>query len=300
MRLLKFIVFVCAASSSANCLDETKNPLRSDFAAYLYHNISANIPPEDNLLFSPLSAEVTLSELYLGSCDQTEDEIGAILGFDKRSTLQKIAKQIAFLGNDTTGFLSVNAMFVDSGYSTKKDYNKIVKDVFDTVLKKVDFVADPDSAVKEINEFVLRKGHDFIVQDLFDKGDLTEDTKMVLVNALFLKATWQKQFLKSMTKNGVFHLETPGQTVTTPVMKTFGLFNYDDNDKIRAQVCYNKLPKQFSCVTEFSHFVSWLISCFVQVLELPYENSTGLSMIILLPYENENSKCRHKPAHRGI
>lgn len=96
------------------------------------------------------------------------------------------------------------------------------------------------------------------VKDLLDKGAVDSSSKLVLVNAVYLKADWQEQFEKDFTRDATFRLNKR-ETQTVKMMWHSSKF------KLR-QI------KEVSC----------------QVIELPYKRKE-LSMLIFLPSDIEDS-----------
>jgi len=78
----------------------------------------------------------------------------------------------------------------------------------------VDFASDPDGAARRIDAWVGQQTHDLIPQ-LIKPGVLGADTRLVLVDALYLKAAWPTPF--GGPEPGAFHL-ADGSTVRVPMM----------------------------------------------------------------------------------
>src|SRR5262249_47694671 len=58
---------------------------------------------------------------------------------------------------------------------------------------------------------------------------LKPDTRLVLVNALYLKAPWREPFKKKLTRSRPFHLQ-PGETRDVPTMQRTGFLRYARED----------------------------------------------------------------------
>ena len=61
------------------------------------------------------------------------------------------------------------------------------------------------------------------IQELIAEGDIDEDTKLVLVNAIYFKGDWEFKFDKSKTRKGDFHV-SPTKKVETDMMKSIGTY----------------------------------------------------------------------------
>jgi serpin B len=126
----------------------------------------------------------------------------------------------------------------------------LMKDNYVAGLQQVDY-GNPADAVRQINAWVAGQTADEIAELLHD-GDVTPQTRLVLVNAIYFKGEWQPPFDKRDTWEQTFHLaENAGTSV--PMMYQNGEFAYfaDNKDTF-------------------------------QLLEMPYKDS-ALSMVVLLP-----------------
>ena len=123
----------------------------------------------------------------------------------------------------------------------------------------MDFENQTEQSRAAINQWVEGKTNNKI-QELIAPGDIDEDTKLVLVNAIYFKGDWQFKFDKSRTQKRDFHV-SPNQTVQTDMMKS--------------SVTYRVL---------------WGIKDLkgADALDMPYKGKR-LSMIFLLPNHNHNS-----------
>ena len=74
----------------------------------------------------------------------------------------------------------------------------------------------PSEARVLINDWVEQQTHDRI-EDLIPEGLLDELTRLVLVNAIYLKAPWETPFEKQLTAPGPFH-RADGTTVDVDMM----------------------------------------------------------------------------------
>jgi serpin B len=83
-------------------------------------------------------------------------------------------------------------------------------------LRLTDFAADPEAARNAINEWVKQQTKERI-PELFAKGVIDEETRLVLANAIYFKAGWLFPFEEGATKDGPFH-RLDGSEVRAPMM----------------------------------------------------------------------------------
>ena len=75
---------------------------------------------------------------------------------------------------------------------------------------------DSEKARRIINTWVSDQTKERI-EDLLPEGSITADTELVLTNAIYFKASWEDEFDKEMTVDGLFTL-LDGSQVTAPMM----------------------------------------------------------------------------------
>ncbi|MBP1632229.1 MAG: proteinase inhibitor serpin, partial [Acidobacteria bacterium] len=95
-------------------------------------------------------------------------------------------------------------------------------------MRVVDFVAATEAARQAINDWVAGETNDRIT-DLIPEGVLSEMTRLVLTNAVYLDATWSAIFEKDLTDDAPFSL-LDGSEVTVPTMHQQSPFPYAAGD----------------------------------------------------------------------
>jgi serpin B len=100
-----------------------------------------------------------------------------------------------------------------------------LKQNFGGAFEPLDFIANPAAAAQHINKWVADQTHDRI-RDLIPGGALDKTTRLVLANALYLKAPWANEFSENATQPEPFHVRG-GTPVDVPIMrKTDRHFGY--------------------------------------------------------------------------
>ncbi len=113
-----------------------------------------------------------------------------------------------------------NAAFAQRGWTIEQAYLDAIATTFGAGLGLVDYIADPDAARKTINAWVSRQTTKRIPQ-LLAPPDVTELTRLVLVNAIYLKANWCEEFSVEATKARSF-TRSDGSRITVPTMSLLG------------------------------------------------------------------------------
>jgi serpin B len=109
-----------------------------------------------------------------------------------------------------------NALFGQRGYPWTPAFLDALATDFGAGLRAVDFEKQTEAARKAINGFVSDVTRDTI-RELIGPNVLTADTRLALVNALYLKAAWADPFQPSQTTDGSFTI-TGGRQVRVPFM----------------------------------------------------------------------------------
>ncbi len=201
---------------------------RAEFAVDLLKTVAQET--NGNVLVSPHSASIALAMTYAGTDGTTKAEMAKALRFslpDDRlhaafnSTDLALASRQHEATTERGGSVqlsSANSLWSQSGAS---GYAPAFLDTlarsYGTGVNLLDFIRDEgESARKTINAWVSDKTEEKI-PELLAKGT-TIGASWVLVNALYLKANWQRRFEKSATVDASFTTAS-GSTVTVPMMR---------------------------------------------------------------------------------
>lgn len=145
---------------------------------------------------------------------------------------------------------TANKVFVKSGYEIKPKFEEYAVQSFGSEVQALDFSQGVESA-KTINQWVEAKTNNKITE-LIDPSSLTDDTRVVLVNAIYFKGHWKHQFNKNLTAKGPFWTSS--------------------DDSVEADFMQLKENFNYGSIVELD----------ATALELKYANS-DLSFLILLP-----------------
>ena len=113
-----------------------------------------------------------------------------------------------------------NMAFSQQGYPIEAAYLDRIGKAFGSGLGLVDYVRDAEAARQAINGWVGRQTLGRI-PELLDRGKVTAATRLVLVNAMYLKAEWAHPFDPDQTTGRVF-TTLAETTVTVPTMTLLG------------------------------------------------------------------------------
>jgi serpin B len=201
--------------------------------------------PEENTALSPYSIQMALAMTYAGAEGETQRQMAKVLHYPPgdskvlnafsglQDALSKLTKQTAKIAaqskksggpSEPITLTMANRLFGQRGYHFRPTYFEVLKDAFNAPLEVLDFVKDPNGAAKQINGWVAEQTRERI-RDLIPPNALNEDTRLVLANAIYLKAPWAEEFQPSATQPGPFHLGG-GQSADVPMMMRQNSFGY--------------------------------------------------------------------------
>lgn len=211
------------------------------FGVDLYELLAAQAG-NGNLVFSPSSIVTALAMTYAGAAGTTADEMAKVLHF----ALEGDALHQAFNSLDTTlesrSFEQkspegkVEGVLIKTANSLWGQKDTVFEQIFlDTLaanygagIRLVDYRTAAEEARKAINAWVAGETDDKIT-DLVPEGALDAMTRLVLVNAVYLDATWAAQFDPKLTADRPF-TTLAGDRVDVPMMLQQYPFLYGSGD----------------------------------------------------------------------
>ncbi|MEX0776608.1 MAG: serpin family protein [Phycisphaeraceae bacterium] len=227
----------------------------NSFGINLYQHLATG---PGNVFISPHSMHAVLSMTLLGAKGPTAEQIASVLTlvtmehlpaqdglpapWIKKLMPEMIQAYPLLLGGTPNmaginpreddkdrGFQlkTVNTVWAQKGYPFRKEYLDSLKGTFDSGLREVDFVQDPEGSRTTINAWVQEETKDKI-KDLLPKGIIDQLTRLVLTNAVYFKADWISPFAKEATKDAPFTL-ADGKSVDVPTMHQAAHFQYFEN-----------------------------------------------------------------------
>ena len=198
-----------------------------------------------NTLLSPYSIQLALGMTYAGASGRTladmtrvlhypareADTHAALAGLQRRldevhrNSVEQAARAKQWGGtSEPIVVTTANRLYGQQGYAFQPAYLDFVKTTYGAPLEALDFRRQPDAAVGIINRWVAERTRDRI-RELIPRGMLPSDTRLVLVNAVYLKAPWGVPFPEHATSPQPFRLAT-GTTVRVPTLSREGHLGY--------------------------------------------------------------------------
>jgi serpin B len=189
------------------------------FALDLYRKLAST--SDDNILLGPHSISTALAMVYAGARGQTAADMAHVLHFDPFAAdvaPRFNALDFALLAREQPGVVDLrlaNQAFTQPRLPLVESYLETLSTQFGAPLAELDF-ADAERARGVINDWVGQQTNERI-PELFPQGSLDNSTRLVLVNAISLDASWRYIFDHAETRGGEFTL-VDGTAIDVPMM----------------------------------------------------------------------------------
>ena len=198
------------------------------FGADLYRLLAAG---RRNVVFSPASIAAALQMALCGAGGATAAQIAAALhlaGPDAAADgLRLLSGVLSQAGDGTNVTLRApNTMWVQAGLPLEPGFTSRLGDAAALTVRPVDFRGAPRQARAQINELIAEQTAGKIT-DLLGPDAVSAATRLVLANAVYLKARWAFPFPASATADTPFYpgpdgnadAEPAGSPLTVPMMR---------------------------------------------------------------------------------
>lgn len=197
---------------------------QNDLAFDLYRELTKD---GENLFLSPVSISTALSMTYAGAAGTTAQAFEQVLGSglaaaDHHRAMNDLEAQLSSRGQNASGtdgapfrLNMTNQVFAQQGFPLEVPYLDTLALEYGAGLRLMDFAGAPEPSRVAINAWVAQKTEDRI-KDLLSPENITTDTRLVLVNAIYFNAAWKHVFEESLTADGDFH--SPSGLKSVPLM----------------------------------------------------------------------------------
>ena len=225
------------------------------FAVDLYRRLAAT---PGNLVLSPYSVAVALAMTRAGATGETARQMDAVLHTGVAGDLdagynaldQALAKRPGkYTFGDQTLQLELataNRLWGQKGFTFEQAFLDRLAAAYGAGMQIVDYRTASEAARKTINDWVAARTKDRI-KDLIPQGVLDARTRLVLTNAIYLKAQWLTKFDDAVA----------------------GPFTRLDGSRVDAQLMHENETLRYGTGDGY------------QLVAIPYGG--GLSMIVIVP-----------------
>jgi serpin B len=200
----------------------------SAFALDLYQQLASQ---EGNLFYSPYSISSALAMTYAGAEGNTAEEMAAVLHFLENedqlhagfNALDQYLEGLAEMDipedqGDPFQLNIANSIWGQKDFSFEEQFLNTLAVNYGAGLRLLDYIQAPEESRQTINQWVSDQTKKKI-QDLIPEGAITTDTRLVLSNAIYFKATWMETFEESLTEDSIFY-GLDGEEIDVEMMST--------------------------------------------------------------------------------
>jgi serpin B len=186
--------------------------------------------PEDNLALSPYSIAVALAMTANGAAGPTQSQMLEVLHIDSLAAynggIDALTQDIESLAGpvkradgktDQIALATANQLFGDGQTEWGKAFLTVLAKEYGAGMRTVDFRHAAEAARQLINQWTAGQTHDRI-PTILPPGVVDATTRLVLVNALYLKAPWADPFQKGATSQKPF-VKADGSHVDVEMMQ---------------------------------------------------------------------------------
>lgn len=227
----------------------------NEFALDLFKQVIA-ASDEKNIFISPLSVSIALGMAWNGADGETKSEMASTLKMAEL-TPEQINEYYQILLNalpkvdNSTKLNIANSIWYRTGFPVKPAFLDLNRTYFNSEVRPLDFAKT--GAVDTINNWCAEKTNQLIKKPL-DK--ISADAMLYLINAIYFKGIWSKQFDKKDTREANFTTEDK-QIVKVNMMNQTDTFAYRQDEM-------------------------------AQYLDMPYGNKS-FSMTVILPNDGKTT-----------
>ena len=199
----------------------------NDFSFNLYRAIHAADHQKSNIT-SPLSVAYVLGMLNDGANGNTAKEISQVLGFGAtKQAINEYCKALidqAPIADPSVILQIANIVAANQDVTLEKDFKNAMQNYYSTEVASLDF--SKQSSVDYLNTWCKEKSGGMIpsIIDALSPEDL-----LVLMNAVYFKATWTEKFDEKETQEEVF-TKADGSTIKLPMMHRNAQIRYCTNE----------------------------------------------------------------------
>lgn len=207
----------CSDSDRKNS-EATLAEALTEFSMKLYRAFSSTNKADTNMVFSPFSIASLLTQVLLGAGDSTKSNLEDVLSYPKDFDCVHQALK-AF---SSKGVTSVSQIFHSPDLTVRDTYVNASQTLYGSSPRVLGL--DSDANLELINTWVAKNTNHKISQLL---DSLPSDTRLVLLNAVYLSAKWKKPFEQKNQKSSFLYKNS---VIKVPMMssKKYPMAHFSD------------------------------------------------------------------------
>jgi len=204
--------------------------------AYKLDNYLAKTKPNQNTIYSPASLYNVLASVYFGTGENsaTRKELQTVFNFDSEFQANQYAK---VLGSMTQNKILENFnSYVFHKDNLNEDYKNDLKS-----LKFNDKLFDTFTGKEPIINKIVKDDTDGMIEQMFNTGDFSDLTELVLLNTILFKGMWEEKFDEdTQTKRQWEFNSTKFDAEFMTTRKQRNISVYKDRNGLNLQIAFKK------------------------------------------------------------
>ena len=186
------------------------------FGVALYRELTRT---QGNAFFSPWSVSMAFGMIRSGAADPSASQMDAVFHYPRSRLDARFATLLRRLGAEQGAGIRLelaNRIFVQKGFRVRRSYERRLARYYGAGCQPVDFAHARDVALGLVNGWVRRRTRGRI-RRLLTRSDVTSETVLVLVNAIFFDGRWATGFDERDTKPRPFFVAS-SRKILVPTM----------------------------------------------------------------------------------
>ncbi|CAG2196508.1 unnamed protein product [Mytilus edulis] len=198
-----------------------------------------------NEFISPYSITSALLLLMLGTGKTTKNQMKSVIfEYEEPDDIDQGYKLLndELLTRTTKGVsISIaNRLFARKGLNLLNTFSTKASAYYGSDVELLDFVTEPEKSRLTINDWISNNTNN-IIKDMIPTGGVGANTFVVLVNAIYFKGTWKKEFNKNETTQRNFFVKANEQKL---VNMMYGEFDAKSGENLSLDCKVLQLPYQ--------------------------------------------------------
>ncbi|XP_071140249.1 serpin B6-like [Mytilus edulis] len=198
-----------------------------------------------NEFISPYSITSALLLLMLGTGKTTKNQMKSVIfEYAEPDDIDQGYKRLndELLTRTTKGVsISIaNRLFARKGLNLLNTFSTKATTYYGSDVELLDFVTEAEKSRLTINDWISKNTNN-IIKDMIPKGVVGANTLVVLVNAIYFKGTWKKEFNKNDTSQRNFFVKANEQKL---VNMMYGEFDAKSGEDLSLDCKILQLPYQ--------------------------------------------------------
>lgn len=176
---------------------------------------------QGNLAFSPFSVSQALSLISEGARGETLAEVeaalqGKLASPQRHAAIAGLNLELSRSAKDGNELAIANGLWAQPGKELLPEFLRVGRELYGAEVQKANFATQAEAERAKINVWVAKATRDKIPA-ILPTGSLDSTSRLVLVNAVYLKAGWETPFNPERTETEPFFV-APDKSVSVPMM----------------------------------------------------------------------------------